>query len=161
MDGTNRTPSAPRSIVSKNSLASSAVLASIMSLEPEPWKCTMRFSSGMTFQSFAEMTTVVLFSANFLACSSSSFLRSSTNLPIDSPSSKKSLSFRTMALNLPSRSNPWSFLSRTMVSKPFSSAERMMFFLLSLEGWKSAPIHTWRSIRGFTAYKHPRATCPR
>src|SRR6266540_1094915 len=56
-DVVRRTPSTPTSIVSKNNFASAASWTSTRSRVPLPWKCAIRFSSGMTFQSSVRTTT--------------------------------------------------------------------------------------------------------
>ncbi len=130
-------PSAPTSMVSRNSLASSVPLASAIRAVPDPWNAAMRFSRGITFQSWDDM---IRRSAPFMAYA---FSRSSgpatvtmraTGLPSLSTSSPRTM----RALNLPRRRSGSSSSLTMMSVNPASRAAVTMFFLSSYVPPRSA-----------------------
>ncbi len=130
-------PSAPTSIVSRNSLASSVPWDSAMSWVPEPWNAAMRFSRGMTFQSREEMITR---SAPFraYALSRSPGTETVTIWATARPSRRTSSPLTTRALKRPSRRSGSSSSRMMMSVRPASSAAVTTLFLASYVSWRSA-----------------------
>ncbi len=130
-EGVMTMPSTPTSRVWAKSLASSGSLAPASTSVLERWNSAMRFSRGMTFQSFAAMTTnsTLSFRAEALARSSGRLI--STIIPTLSSSMYRSSPRLSMAWKRPRRRSSLSSCRTTMSTSPASSAAVTTFFLCS------------------------------